>query len=146
MASKFLPFVFVEESGEDSQAFVTAFARTRVPNELLILKGVGHAQQHFKEVTARKRDLPALTLVNLAVSGQGGISLIEWIRSFAQLKTMPVVALAKHYDFHELESSYDCGANLYLLKPSNIREWADLVFRLQGYWSGQSEQPMPQLL
>jgi DNA-binding response OmpR family regulator len=146
MPSKFLPFVFVEDSGEDSEAFLTAFGRTRVPNELVILKGVDDAHHHFSEVAARKRDLPALTLVHLGVNAGSGVGLIEWIRSFAQLKTMPVVALAKEYDFQELERSYDSGANLYLLKPNHIREWADLVFRLQGYWSGQSEQTMPQLL
>jgi hypothetical protein len=33
-----------------------------------------------------------------------------------------------------------------MLKLNHIREEADLVFRLQGHWSGQSEQTMPQLL
>jgi DNA-binding NarL/FixJ family response regulator len=146
MASKFLPFVYVEHSPNHADSFRVAFSKTRVPNEISILGDVQEARQYFSRVAARSQDPPALALVNLAFNSNTGLELIRWIRSFEELSTIPIVALASNYDFDELERTYDYGANLYLLRPNNVREWADLVFRLQGYWSGQSDVPVPQLL
>ena len=139
-------FVYVEDNQEHSTAFIRAFAQTRVSNEMIVLSEMERVREYFSSVANRKRDLPALTMVNLSFGGGVGTEVIGWIRSFAELKTIPAVALASTYDFDQLEQSYERGANLYLLKPRNIHEWADLVFRLQGYWSGQSEVTVPEIL
>jgi two-component system response regulator len=146
MASKFLPFVYVDHLPQHSEAFKAAFRKTRVPNEITILREITEARNYFSRVAERRQDPPALALVNLAFKNNSGLELIRWIRSFEKLSTIPIVALASNYDFDDLERSYNNGANLYLLRPNNVREWADLVFRLQGYWSGQSDVPLPQLL
>jgi two-component system, response regulator len=146
MTSKFLPFVYIDQSLDDAEAFRTAFRQTRVPNEISILRDLDEAKGYFSRVAQRRQDPPALALVDLAFERNSGLELIRWMRSFAELSTIPIVALATTYDFDDLERSYDFGSNLYLLRPNNVREWADLVFRLQGYWAGQSEVPLPQIL
>lgn len=146
MASKFLPFVYVDHSQQHAESFKVAFRKTRVPNEINILGDSQEARNYFCHVAERRQDPPALALVNLAFKSNSGLELIRWIRGFDELSTIPIVALASNYDFDDLEGSYNNGANLYLNWPNNVREWADLVFRLQGYWSGQSEVPVPQLV
>jgi CheY-like chemotaxis protein len=138
MASTFTAIVYAEDMPEDSEGLRQAFSQTRVPNELLIHKDGEICREFFASVVNGRREAPGLALIDLSLPTLTGLELIRWIREEAGLKTIPLVALSREYNFSELEQSYDYGANLYLLKPRELREWADLVFRLQGYWSTQS--------
>lgn len=140
------PIVYAEDMAEDAEAMKRAFAQTRVPNELIILPSGDSVRSFFNDVLTRRQDVPALALIDLSLPYFSGLEAIRWIRDQAPLKIIPVVALARVYNFDELEKSYDFGANLYILKPREVRQWADLVFRLQGYWSTHSEAPLPQIL
>jgi len=139
MASEFLPIVFIEDNPGDADALQRAFAQTRVPNELVIIGDGENGRGYFQTVLAGAKALPALTLIDLNIPKVSGLELIRWIREQPLLKGMPIVSLSHTYNYDDLEKGYDFGANLYLLKPQEIRQWADMVFRLQGYWSTQAE-------
>lgn len=139
MPSEFLPIIYIEDKTTDAEALRQAFAQTRVRNELMLLRDGESAKAYLQTVVGGGTLAPALALIDLNLPGMSGLELIKWIRDQPALKGMPIVALAAVYNYDELERGYDLGANLYLLKPREIRQWADLVFRLQGYWSTQAD-------
>jgi DNA-binding response OmpR family regulator len=140
------PIVYAEDLREDSESMRAAFIQTRTRNELLIFPDGEQARHYFEAVLDKRHEFPSLILVDLTLPKMSGLNLIRWIREQAHLKVIPLVALSRTYDFDELEQVYEYGANLYLLKPRELRQWADLVFRLQGYWSTQGKTELPQLI
>lgn len=141
MPAEFLPIIYVEGTTADAEALKLAFAQTRVPNELIILPDGLQARDYFEAVLLGRRAFPSLALIHLNIPKLDGLGLLRWMREQPLLKVIPIVALSAEYNFHDLEKAYDFGANLYLLKPKEIRQWSDLVFRLQGYWGTQSDPP-----
>ena len=139
MPASFLPIVYIEDDPSAAAALGRAFAQTRVPNELIIMRDGETGKGYFQSVLSGRKLIPALALIDLKLPKMSGLELIRWVRDQVSLKGMPVVALSEAYNYDDMERSYDFGANLYLLKPHEIRLWADLVFRLQGYWSTQAD-------
>jgi len=142
MPAEFLPILYVEDDQSAAAALERAFAQTRVPNELVITRDGESAKAYFQSVLAGQKSIPALALIDLNLPKISGLDLVRWIRDQPLLMGMPIVSLSEAYNYDDLERGYDLGANLYLLKPREIRQWADLVFRLQGYWSTQADTYM----
>ena len=139
MPAEFPPIVYVEDQQVDAEALQRAFAQTRVPNELVILPDGESGRAYFDHAVKSQGQIPSLTMIDLNLGKMSGLDLIKWIREQSALKGMPIIALSAVYKYDDLEKGYDLGANLYILKPKEIRQWADLVFRLQGYWSTQTD-------
>ena len=139
MPFEFTPIVYVEDHKADADALRRAFAQTRVPNELIVLPDGESGRAYFENVVSAQEQIPSLTMIDLNLGKMSGLELIRWIREQSLLKGMPIIALSAVYNYDDLEKGYDFGANLYILKPKEIRQWADLVFRLQGYWSTQTD-------
>ena len=139
MPAEFPPIVYVEDQQVDAEALQRAFAQTRVPNELIILPDGESGVGYFENAVRSHGQIPSLTMIDLNLGKMSGLDLIKWIREQSALKGMPIIALSAVYKYDDLEKGYDLGANLYILKPKEIRQWADLVFRLQGYWSTQTD-------
>ena len=82
-------------------------------------------------------DLPKLILLDLALPGSDGFSVLGQIRSFdAQeaLTLTPVVIFTDSQATADISKSYRCGANSYILKPLSFPDFQTVVEKVGQYW------------
>jgi CheY-like chemotaxis protein len=125
--------VYVEDSEDDVFFLKKALDQTKHQGGFVHLATIGDAKAHFEKAAASK-EIPGLIMVDLHIGVDSGKELVEFIRSFEVFRTVPVVMLSGSYVFEDLDKAYETGANLFLIKPQDLRGWTELVFKIRDYF------------
>ncbi len=87
---------------------------------------------HISEVfTKVGTDDIAAILVDTMARG-GGINMVKEIKSFAQLKDVPVIIMSRFGHENEIADAFDVGAQDYLLKPFSMVELSSRIKKLEN--------------
>lgn len=84
---------------------------------------------NYFERTKGKKGAARLILLDINLPGINGIELLRRIRSNPSLRYIPVIMFSTSDNTADVISSYDNGANAYLVKPEGLNS---LVTTLQG--------------
>ena len=82
-------------------------------------------------------DSPKLILLDLALPGSDGFSVLDQIRSFDAgdaLALTPVVIFSDSQATGDIKRSYRCGANSYIMKPLSFPDFKAVVKTVGQYW------------
>jgi CheY-like chemotaxis protein len=83
-----------------------------------------------EEALARLSEMPVdMAIVDIAMPGMDGISLLKLIRADPQLRDLPVVMLSASGQDQDRITAREEGANAFLSKPSSSHELLDSVRR-----------------
>lgn len=77
---------------------------------------------------------PAILLLDLNMPKKSGFEVLEWIRSQAELKRLPVVILSTSNQEQDVRKAYNLGANSYLTKPMNFNHLVDMMKVVEANW------------
>lgn len=130
----YLPIVYVEDHEENFARFQVALAQTKHQGKMMHFSCAKEAEKFFQEAKIQGLNL-GIILVDLHLPDRAGVELIRTIRQEEKFRNLPLIGIAEEYVFEDVESSYEAGANLFLIKPKDARGWADLVFRVEEYFS-----------
>jgi two-component system response regulator len=81
---------------------------------------------------------PRLILLDLNLPRLSGIEVLERLRKDPRTEQIPVVVLTSSSRKADLDASYAAGANSYLVKAVNYRDFARDVQQLGAYWLGMN--------
>jgi two-component system response regulator len=84
---------------------------------------------------------PDLVLLDLNLPRMDGRALLAEIKGDAALRTIPVVIFTTSQAAHDIARSYELGANSYLSKPGNLRDFVSAVKSLEEFWLGFASLP-----
>ena len=82
-------------------------------------------------------DPPKLILMDLALPGSDGFSVLGQIRSIepqTAFTLTPVVIFTDSQEIHDITKSYRCGANSYIIKPLSFLDFQAVVKTVGQYW------------
>ncbi|MCX5772168.1 MAG: response regulator [Candidatus Hydrogenedentes bacterium] len=82
-------------------------------------------------------DPPRLVLLDLALPGSDGFSVLGQIRSLEPqdaLTLVPVVIFTDSQAGNDVTKSYRCGANSYIIKPLSFPDFQAVVSTVGQYW------------
>jgi len=82
-------------------------------------------------------DTPKLILLDLAMPGSDGFSVLGQIRSLDEqdaLTVTPVVIFTDSQAKSDISKSYRCGANSYIIKPLSYPDFQAVVETVGQYW------------
>lgn len=85
--------------------------------------------------------LPALLLLDLKLPKRDGFSVLEWIRRHPTLNRLRVVVLTSSADIKDVNRAYTAGANSFLTKPLDFRDFVDMSRAIKGHWLWMSRAP-----
>ena len=81
---------------------------------------------------------PRLIVLDINMPGLNGILVLDHIRSHPLTKHVPVVLFSTSDTPADLRLGYQRGANSYLLKPLDHREYVELLAKIGEYWLKQN--------
>ena len=82
----------------------------------------------------RKSPRPDLILLDLRLPKVDGLEVLEEIKGSKDLMDIPVVVLTTSEDEDDITRAYHHHANSYLVKPSDIDKFGEMMKETYSYW------------
>jgi two-component system response regulator len=138
--------LLVEDNEDDIDLTLRALSKHKLVNKIIVARD-GEEALEYLFATGRyagraKEDMPAVVLLDLNLPKRTGLEVLSIIRADARTKYLPVVVLTTSLEESDLICSYERGANSYVRKPVDFREFVDAVQRLGIYWTLHNELPI----
>lgn len=84
---------------------------------------------------------PVVILLDLKMPKVTGVEVLREVKSAENLKTIPVVILTSSREAQDLRECYRLGANSYVVKPVDAKQFGQAITRIGTYWVATNEQP-----
>lgn len=140
--------LLVEDNPDDIELTVRALRRNNILNDIVVAHdGVealdylfGTGAYHGREATPP----PAVVLLDLKLPKVDGLEVLRRMRGDEHTRLQPVVILTSSKEEKDIVNGYRLGANSYVRKPVDFKEFVDAVTKLGLYWLVLNEPPHPE--
>jgi two-component system response regulator len=133
-----IDILLVEDNANDVELTLHAFGRQKRSNRFHVARDGAEALDFvFCRGPYHDRDLnhpPKLILLDLKLPKVDGLEVLRAIKSDARTKAIPVVVLTSSSVERDIATSYERGANSYIVKPVNFDEFMTMVNALAANW------------
>lgn len=130
--------LLVEDNLSDIELTQIAFEKALVSNELQVVEDGQEALDYLfgcGSFTGRNvNQTPKLILLDLKLPGLDGLEVLECIRTSQTTRQIPVVILTSSIEEKDVRAAYDLGANSYIRKPVDFRQFTEVIQNLTHYW------------
>jgi two-component system response regulator len=137
--------LLVEDNPSDVKLTKRALEQNQITNEMIVAEDGQEALDYLfatGQYAGREiRDLPAVVLLDLKLPKVEGLEVLQRIRANEITRLMPVVILTSSDQEADMISSYNLGANSYIRKPVDFKQFTDAVRTLGMYWLLLNEPP-----
>lgn len=130
--------LLVDDSRLDVELTLDAFREARLPCIVDVASDGEEALRYLRgegEYADRTmRPFPDLVLLDLNMPGLDGREVLRQIKGTPVLRRLPVVVLTSSQEEGDLITSYENGANSYLVKPVSFDRLMQMAQQIQDYW------------
>ena len=127
--------LLVEDNEGDILLTTEALEEGRILNKISVTRD-GKAAIDFllKVGTYQDAETPDLILLDINLPKKNGLEVLEFIKTSAELKHIPVIMLTTSSSMRDIEQSYRSYANCYITKPIEVTEFMDAIGRIEDFW------------
>jgi CheY-like chemotaxis protein len=79
---------------------------------------------------------PDLVILDLNLPKRDGLAVLAAMRARLELRRIPVVIFSTSQLSKDIVRSYELGANCYVSKPGNLKDFFSAVKTIEEYWCG----------
>jgi CheY-like chemotaxis protein len=138
--------ILLAEDNEDHVLLTRrAFKMAGLLNPVFVVQdgeeAIAYLQGEGKFSNRSEYPLPTLLLLDLKMPRKNGFEVLEWLRGKPQLSALRVVVLTTSDQIHDVNRAYQLGANSFLTKPVDFRDFVQLSSAIKGYWLWMSRAP-----
>lgn len=138
--------LLVEDNPDDEELALMGLKESGILNEIFVVRD-GEEALHFLFAEGQYEErnpaeLPAVILLDLKLPKLNGFEVLEQIRANALTKCVPVVILTSSSEEEDVVSGYKLGANSFVRKPIEFKQFAEAVRQLGLYWLLLNEPPV----
>ncbi|MCP4408367.1 MAG: response regulator [Gammaproteobacteria bacterium] len=130
--------LLVDDSPEDVVTTLRGFRKVSLDVSIYHCSDGDEALDYLyrREKYAGKGEAPRpdLILLDLNMPGTDGYEVLETIKSDTELKKMPVVVLTTSKAKQDVDRCYSSGANAYVCKPIELRDFRKAIQCLNNFW------------
>ena len=137
--------LLVDDDPNDVELTRRAFRNDPLGNKLVVVRNGVDALDYLRGTGSHAgrdpADLPQVVLLDLNLPGIDGFEVLRRIRADDRFRRLPVVILTSSNEDSDKLAGYGLGANSYVRKPVDFREFSEAVTRLGLYWMLVNEPP-----
>ena len=137
--------LLVEDSPQDTELTIRALKRHNLANHLFAVEDGAEALDFiFCRGDFAHRDInnaPKVVLLDLKLPKVGGLEVLRAMKQDERTRTIPVVVVTSSREDPDIKTSYDLGANSYVVKPVDFGAFVDAVSNLGLYWLLLNQPP-----
>jgi CheY-like chemotaxis protein len=100
------------------------------------LEGAGAFQDR------KQNPLPHVILLDLNMPLMNGFQFLQWIRSQALFRHIPVIVLTSSESPQNVRDAYAHGANAYVVKPSVPKALGEVFLAVKAFWLAFNRPPV----
>jgi CheY-like chemotaxis protein len=130
--------LLVEDHPDDEELTIRALTKNNIMNEVVVARdGVEALEYLFGTGSHAGRDMnvmPQIILLDLKLPKIDGLEVLRRLRADDRTKFLPVVVLTSSKEEQDIVKSYKLGANSYVRKPVDFKEFSQAVQNLGLYW------------
>ena len=138
--------LLVEDNADDEALTMRALKKNNIGNEIIVAHdGVEALDYLFGTGKHAGRDTmvqPELILLDLKLPKLDGFEVLKKLRADQRTKLLAVVILTSSKERDDIVNGYGLGANSYVRKPVDFRQFVDAVLQLCLYWLVLNERPV----
>ena len=137
--------LLVDDSANDVTLIKAALEDAHFGNDIIVAEN-GEEAIDFLYKRGRfanyKGDDPVFVLLDIKMPMMDGIEVLKIIRADAAFNKLPIIMLTSSSDSRDLQTCYDNGANSYVVKPINVKDFVGVVQEIGQYWVVVNERPL----
>jgi two-component system, response regulator len=130
--------LLVEDNPDDVELTLRAFKLNNISNKVVVARDGVEALDYLHGTGIYEgrniKDLPVVILLDLKLPRIDGLEVLKRIRGNAITQLLPVVILTSSIEQRDVITGYKLGANSYVRKPVDFKEFAEAVKLLGLYW------------
>ena len=123
--------LYAEDSDDDAFLMQRAFEQVNFPGSLVVVPDGVEAIRYLagQGAYANRDDYPdpCLILLDLKMPRLDGLGVLEWVRKCDRYRDTPVLMLTSSSQEKDVANAYEKGVNGYLLKPTDLNRFRELV-------------------
>jgi len=135
---KLAKILLVEDNRMDIELTLDAFSQARMKNNVEVVRNGQEAMDYLlgkgKYENRTEYPMPDIILLDLKMPGIDGHEVFRRVKSTPKIRRIPVIILTSSEEEGDLITSYDSGANSYLVKPVSFDGFLDVVKKFTDYW------------
>ncbi len=130
--------LLVEDNAEDVELTLRAFRKSRVANEVSVVRDGAEALEFLFGTGAdggrSPEAMPEVILLDLKLPKVNGLEVLRRLRADQRTRRIPVVVLTSSAEEKDILASYDLGANSFVRKPVDFAQFLEAAQQLGLYW------------
>jgi two-component system, chemotaxis family, response regulator Rcp1 len=84
---------------------------------------------------------PDLVILDLNLPKRDGLAVLAAMKAGPDLRKIPVVIFSSSQLGKDIARSYELGANCYISKPGNLRDYFSTMRSIEQFWFGSASLP-----
>jgi chemotaxis family two-component system response regulator Rcp1 len=132
LTTTLLRVLVVDDNRSDVRLLEEAFKSTGTPTEVLTATGGEEALNLLHRGTGPK---PHLVLLDINMPKVSGHDVLCDIKASHDLRSTVVLMFSSSSSQSDVKRAYECHANGYLTKPSDLDEYFEVARRVTEFWT-----------
>lgn len=136
--------LLAEDDQRDIELTLAALESINLANKVDVVNNGEEALDYlFKrgDYKNRSNGNPAVVLLDLKMPKVDGLEVLAQIKENKELKNIPVVILTSSKMESDLLTSYNLGANAFIIKPVQFEEFIKAIKEVGSFWAILNETP-----
>ncbi|MCD4818393.1 MAG: response regulator [Candidatus Cloacimonetes bacterium] len=136
--------LLAEDDERDIELTFAALREINLANKIDVVRDGEEALDYFfKRANYKDRENgnPVVVLLDLKMPKVDGLEVLKQIKESDTLCNIPVVILTSSKMESDLITSYDLGANAFVVKPVEFEDFMKAVKELGSFWAILNEPP-----
>ena len=137
-----LRVLFVDDSPADVGLACEALAEGRQRSEIINVIDGEEAMAYLHRVGQYANAVrPDLVILDLNLPKKDGRAVLTEAKGDRELRSIPIVVFSTSRAMSDIARSYDLGANCYVSKPGNLKDYFLAVQAIEEFWFGSASLP-----
>jgi len=133
--------LLVEDNIDDEELTLRALRKAQVPNQVVVARDGAEAVGILFDTGIQ----PKVVLLDLNLPKLDGHEVLRRIRAHEATRHLPVVVLTSSKEDRDITRSYQLGANSYVRKPVDFKQFIDTLNTLSVYWLSMNHGPVSEI-